>query len=87
MLTRQVTRDGRVTGYGQGVTLGTRLGRPEAWQTGGHERVSTVLYFRPDGGPVVAVLANLERIQPQVLELARRVSDIVAPPPPLPPRE
>ena len=76
MLTRQKTRDGRATGYGLGLTLGTRGGRREAWHQGGQERVSTVLYLRTDGELAVALLANLERVQPQVLDLARRVADL-----------
>jgi CubicO group peptidase (beta-lactamase class C family) len=76
MLTRQKTRDGRATGYGLGLTLGTRGGQREAWHQGGQERVSTVLYLRPDGDLAVALLANLEKVQPQVLDLARRVADL-----------
>jgi len=80
MLTRQRVRDGRVTGYGLGLTLGERDGRREAWHTGGQERVSTVLYLDldrgvPRGGRAVAILANLEAVQPQILGLARRVAD------------
>jgi len=77
MLDRQKTRDGRVTGFGLGLALGHRGGRPEAWHHGGQERVSTVLYLRPDSGLAVAILANLERQQPQVLDLSRRVADLV----------
>jgi len=76
MLTRQKTRDGRATGYGLGLTLGTRGGQREAWHEGGQERVSTVLYLRPDGDLAVALLANLEKLQPQMLDLARRVADL-----------
>ena len=79
MLTRQTTRDGRVTGYGLGLTLGEREGRPEAWHTGGQERVSNVLYLSLDrgvasGGRSVAILTNLEGVQPEMLALARLVS-------------
>jgi hypothetical protein len=56
--------------------VGTRGGRREAWHLGGQERVSTVLYLRIDGDLAVALLANLERVQPQVLDLARRVADL-----------
>jgi serine beta-lactamase-like protein LACTB len=76
MLTRQKTRDGRVTGYGLGVAVGTRGGRREVWHLGGQERVSTVLYLRTDGELAVALLANLEKVQSQVLDLARRVGDL-----------
>ena len=54
MLTRQKTRDGRATGYGLGLAVGTRGGQREAWHQGGQERVSTVLYLRPDGDLAVA---------------------------------
>ena len=76
MLTRQKTRVGRVTGFGLGLALGRRRGRQEAWHQGGQERVSTVLYLQPDSGLAVAILANLEKVQPQLLELARRVADL-----------
>jgi serine beta-lactamase-like protein LACTB len=76
MLTRQKTRDGRLTGYGLGLTVGTRGGKREAWHEGGQERVSTVLYLRPDADLAVALLTNLEKLQPQALDLARRVADL-----------
>jgi serine beta-lactamase-like protein LACTB, mitochondrial len=76
MLARQKTRDGRVTGYGLGLTVGTRGGHREAWHQGGQERVSTVLYLRTDGGLAVALMANLEKVQPEMLDLARRVADL-----------
>lgn len=77
MLTRQKTRDGRVTGFGLGLALGSRGRRTEAWHTGGQERVSTVIYLQPDSGLAVAILTNLEKVQPRVLDLARRVADLV----------
>jgi serine beta-lactamase-like protein LACTB len=77
MLTPQKTRDGRATGFGLGFRLGERGGQREAWHTGGHERVSTVLYLRPDAGLAVAILANLERVQQDILDLARHVADLV----------
>ena len=79
MLTRQKTKDGRLTGYGLGLTLGQRDGRPEAWHTGGQERVSTAVYLSldtsvRDRGRAVAILSNLEGVQPDLLALARLVS-------------
>jgi CubicO group peptidase (beta-lactamase class C family) len=81
MLTRQETRGGRLTGYGLGLAVGERDGRLEAWHTGGQERVSTVLYLSPDTtvperGRAVAILANLEGVQPHLLALARRLADL-----------
>jgi CubicO group peptidase (beta-lactamase class C family) len=76
MLTRQRTRDGRLTGYGLGLTVGTRGGQREAWHHGGQERVSTVLYLQSESGLAVVILANLEKVQPQLLGLARRVADL-----------
>jgi serine beta-lactamase-like protein LACTB len=78
MVTRQKTRNGRATGYGLGLAVGTRGGQREAWHQGGQERVSTVLYLQPEAGLAVAILTNLEKVQPQILDLARRVADLVA---------
>jgi CubicO group peptidase (beta-lactamase class C family) len=83
MLSRQRVRGGRLTGYGLGLTLGERDDRREAWHTGGQERVSAVLYLDldrgvPRGGRAVAILANLEEVQPELLGLARRVADELA---------
>ena len=77
MLTPQRLRNGRVTGFGLGLTVGTRSGRREAWHTGGQERVSTLLYLRPENSLVVALLCNLEHVQTELLDLGRRVSDLV----------
>ena len=92
MLTRQTTRDGRLTGYGLGLTLGEHEGRPEAWHTGGQERVSNALYLSldrsvPGGGRSVAILTNLEHVQPEMLALARRLGrgDAAPRPPSHPP--
>jgi len=77
MLTRQKTRDGKVTGYGLGWTLGERHRHREVWHTGGQERVSNVVYWQPDGSLVVVLLSNLEHVQPQLLDLARRLADLL----------
>ena len=74
MMTRQATRDGRVTGSGLGLFLGEREGVREAWHTGGQPQVSTVLYMQPDRRVAVAVLTNLEGIGPALLELARQLA-------------
>jgi CubicO group peptidase (beta-lactamase class C family) len=77
MLTRQKTRDGKVTGYGLGWTLGERKRHREAWHTGGQERVSNAVYWQPDTGLVVALLSNLEHVQPHLVDLARRLADLL----------
>ncbi|HSD28728.1 MAG TPA: serine hydrolase domain-containing protein, partial [Vicinamibacteria bacterium] len=77
MLTAQSTREGRATAFGLGLIVGSGGSRPEAWQTGGHQRVSTVLYLRPDDQVVVVILANLEDVQTEILDLARSVADRV----------
>ena len=77
MLTRQKTRDGKPIGYGLGWNLGERSHHREAWHTGGQERVSNVLYWQPESGVVVALLANLQGVQPALVDLARRLADLV----------
>jgi CubicO group peptidase (beta-lactamase class C family) len=77
MLTGQPTRGGRVTGYGLGLAVGVHGGHREAWHTGGQERVSTLLYLRPESGLVIALLTNLEKIQTPLLDTARRLADLV----------
>ena len=77
MLTPQKTRAGRVTGFGLGITLTGSGRKREAWHTGGQERVSTVLYTRPDAGIAIALLSNLEGVGTPLLQLARRIGDLV----------
>jgi CubicO group peptidase (beta-lactamase class C family) len=76
MMTRQTTRDSRMTGAGLGVFLGDRDGVREVWHTGGQPQVSTVLYMRPDRRVSVALLTNLEGIGPNLLELARHLAAV-----------
>jgi CubicO group peptidase (beta-lactamase class C family) len=78
MLTRQKLRGGSVTGFGLGLTVGVHGGRREAWHIGGQECVSTLIYLRPESGIVVAVLSNLEKVQEPLLELGRRVCDLLS---------
>ena len=63
--------------YGLGMGVDEREGCREAWHGAGQEGVSKVLYFRPDGGPVVAVLTNLQELGPRLLELARNIAHLV----------
>jgi serine beta-lactamase-like protein LACTB, mitochondrial len=78
MMTRQSTRDGRLTGSGLGVFLGEREGVREAWHTGGQPQVSTVLYMRPEQRVTVALLTNLEGIGPSLLDLARQIATLAS---------
>lgn len=77
MLSPQRLRTGRVTGFGLGLTVGVHGGKREAWHTGGQEQVSTLLYLRPDSGLVVALLSNLEKVQAPLLDLGRRLADLL----------
>jgi hypothetical protein len=56
---------------------GERNHHREAWHTGGQERVSTVIYWQPESGVVVALLSNLQGVQPALVDLARRLADLV----------
>jgi serine beta-lactamase-like protein LACTB len=76
MLTRQKTRDGKLTGLGLGFVIGERGRRREAWCTGAAPKVSGTLYLRPDGRIAVVVLCNLESVPSPLMELARQVADI-----------
>jgi serine beta-lactamase-like protein LACTB len=78
MFVRQRTREGRLTGYALGWTVGTDRGRREVYHIGGQPRVSTVLYMLPDSGQSVTLLANLEGVATPLLELARQVAEAVA---------
>lgn len=82
MTTVQKTRDGQATTYGLGLTVTSGHGVKEAWHTGGQQRVSTVLYLRPERGQVVAVLSNLEGVGSALRDLARQLADTA--PRPLP---
>ena len=59
------------------TAVGLRDGRREAWHLGGQEGVSTALYIRRDGGPVVAILTNLQHLGTNLLDLARQIADLV----------
>jgi CubicO group peptidase (beta-lactamase class C family) len=75
MMTSQKTLAGRLTSYGLGFNVSGPGRRREAWHTGGQERVSTLLYLRPDDGLVVVLLSNLERAS--LTDLARRLADLL----------
>jgi CubicO group peptidase (beta-lactamase class C family) len=75
MLTAQSTREGRATVFGLGLSVGSGSGRPETWQTGEHQQMSTVLYLHPDDQIVIIILANLENVQTEILDVAHNVAD------------
>jgi hypothetical protein len=79
MLTPQRENGGRATTYGLGLNVAHTGTRRVAWHTGGQERVSTVLVLLPDDGVSVAILTNLEGVQPGLLGLGRRLAEIAAP--------
>ena len=75
--TKQVTKTGRVTGYGLGWDVAERNGRREILHTGAQARVSNVLYLQPDRRLAVAILTNLEGSGPK--PLAQKIADLVRP--------
>jgi serine beta-lactamase-like protein LACTB len=77
MLTPQRLRTGRITGFSLGLTVGRHMGEREAFHLGGQERVSTLLYMRPDAGVVVVILTNLEKVQSPLLDLGRRIASLI----------
>jgi CubicO group peptidase (beta-lactamase class C family) len=78
-LAPQKLRDGRLTGYGLGWSLGRHRRRREAYHVGGQPEVSTVLYVLPDQAVAVAILADLEGVENGLLDLARELAASLAP--------
>lgn len=78
MWTTQKTASGQPVGYGLGWGIGRHKGVREVSHGGAQARVSTILYLRPDQKVAVVVLANLEGLI--LLDLARDLADLVAPP-------
>lgn len=74
LTTEQKTRDGKGTGYGLGLSLGTRDGRREWSHSGAQSRVSTGAVLRPDSRVVAVAMCNLERVK--AMELARTLADL-----------
>ncbi len=60
MLTSQATREGRLTGYGMGFSVGTMAGHPFAAHSGGQQGTSTYLILFPVDRMAVAVMVNRE---------------------------
>lgn len=86
MTTRQQTTTGERVGeeidYGLGFRVEAQGARPLWWHSGAQSRVSTMLLLLPQERVVVVILCNLEKVRLQ--PLARRLADLVAPPPPAP---
>jgi serine beta-lactamase-like protein LACTB len=78
--TPQKVRGGRTTGYGLGWVLGRRGTRREVYHVGGQPQVSTVVYLLPESGVAVAILANLEGVENELLDLARQMAAVAAAP-------
>ncbi len=62
--------------YGIGWMLRWHDGVPEILHTGNQQRVTNLLYLRPDRKQVVALMTNLENAR--IVPLARDISDILA---------
>ena len=78
--TPQKLSTGRVTGYGLGWVVGQAGKRREVYHTGAQPQVSGVLYLLPESGVAVVILANLENIETELLQVARQVaSGLVTP--------
>jgi len=84
MTTRQQTTTGERAGeaidYGLGLRVEAQGARSLWWHSGAQSRVSTMLLLLPQERVVVVLLCNLEKVRLQ--PLARRLADLVAPPPP-----
>ncbi len=80
MWTDQKSRRGP-TRYGFGWKVMAHNGRQEIYHTGAQPQVSTILYYQPDSGVIVALMANLEGVE--LLDLARSIAGIVSPATPL----
>ena len=78
--TPQKLTTGRVTGYGLGWVVGQAGRRHEVYHTGAQPQVSGVLYLLPDSGVAVAILANLEGVENELLDLARQLAALAAVP-------
>lgn len=79
MFRSQRLASGRPTGYGLGWHTGRRGRRRgprrEVWHAGNQPGAGTVLFLRPARGIAVCVLGNLEGAE--LVELARRIADVV----------
>ena len=78
MWTRQILRNGQPVDYGLGWSLSRHSGRQEVWHAGRQQRVTTLLYMLPERRFAVALMCNLEGTD--LMDLARRIADLAAPP-------
>jgi CubicO group peptidase (beta-lactamase class C family) len=70
--TQQKLRDGKMTDYGLGWSVGMADGEPAIYHSGGQSGVSTFLTLLPQRGLAIAVMSNLQ--DANVSELAIKVS-------------
>ncbi len=77
MLAPQHTRDRTASGHGLGLFVARYRGLREAWHTGAQQRVSNVLYLRPDQRLVIVLMSNLEGQAPALVDVARKLADLV----------
>jgi CubicO group peptidase (beta-lactamase class C family) len=75
MFTSQKTRDGKPTSYGLGWSLGERDGKKWVGHTGAQQGTSTLLLMCPSEGLAVAIMTNLEGVNPTAL--GQRIAQIV----------
>lgn len=80
MFTPQKTKDGSPTTYGLGWGISARDGERAIAHSGGQQRVSTLLYMRPEDRAAVVLMANLEGAA--LSNLARQILDSVVSPSP-----
>jgi hypothetical protein len=69
---------GGAMGYGMGWNVGPRQGNKEleVYKAGNQQRVTGLLYMRPERRCVVAILCNLEDA-PLTVRFAREISDLL----------
>jgi serine beta-lactamase-like protein LACTB len=84
MFTPQKTQSGQDVPFGLGWVIAAPHGQKEVWHLGGGQGVSTILYMRPEQGLAVGILINVNGLATPltaapILDLARRIAEIVSP--------
>jgi serine beta-lactamase-like protein LACTB, mitochondrial len=77
MLSAQRARNGKLTGYGLGWIVSLKKRGREVWCTGAQPEVSACLFLRLDTQTAVVLMCNLESVPDALVELARRIADLV----------